>query len=419
MAADPGDTVVLEVDGAVVAGTAGALPGPERDRAIPGSPGACEDRLFPARIAGGLATCTEPGRLDRWDDRPLPRPAVPGRAGAAPWGIALASVSLGVWSPRASRLVPFRKEPVGRPGAGGGLVVVAGPDRLEYGEAGSPRRSVVGAPPMVGPRAPAISAAHQAWIAGHPVPKLKLRQLSPPAVAALPGASDPSRPHLSAGWLTFADEETLRGVGLRGQGTWSAPVDCGFSDGHASFDDFRLVPDRSEGRLRVLAVHLPTGAVLPAWEDTDWVRLRGADPSGLTAQVYRPGTTGELIERTAALRLLEEDGALASSTLPAATGGHGGRHGLLAPGERHQATVPAGPEGVLSVWLPAVGSDGTIRAVQRGVTLGSVSASDHPVGGWLSLGSVARGASVQVTWTAARGGDGLAVDALRIERDSR
>ncbi len=416
VAAPPGETVVLEVNGVVVAGTAGTLPAPHRATRLPGSPDACGDRLFPSRVAGGLATCTEPGRLDRWERRPLPTPLEPGQAAGAPWGIALASLSLGVWSPRASRLVPYRKEPLGRPGAGAGLVVVATRDRLEYGEAGSPRRSVLGARPLAGRGAPAISAEHLAWIDGHRVPKLLLHRLSPPSAAALPGTSDPSQPQLSAGWLTFADGEALRGVGLRGQGSWSAQIDCGFSDGHASVDDWRLVPDRSEGRLRVLAVHLPTGAVLPAWEGDKWVRLRGADPSGQTAHVYHPGTPGELVERTTDLRLLEEDGAVASSPLSPRVGGHGGRHGHLAPGDSHHATVTPGPEGRLSVWMPTGAGEGTIRAVQRGATVGSLAAADHPDGGWVPLGRVARGAPVQVTWTARPGGDGLAVDALRIER---
>jgi hypothetical protein len=418
IATSPGETLVIEVDGVSFAGTAGALPGPDRSHTLLSPPRACADRLFPTRVAGGLATCSEPGSLDRWNARPLPAAVDPGRAAGAPWGVALASSTLGVWSPEASRLVRFReRKPLGRPAAGAGLVVVAALDRLEYGEVGSPRRSVVGARPLAGRGGPTISTDYVAWIDGHRTASLMLRRLSPPAVAAIPGTSDPTRPQLSAGWLTYADADTLRGIGLRGQASWSAAVDCGFSDGHVTFDDFRLVPDRSEGRLRVLAVHLPTGAVLPAWDDTDWVRLRGADPSGLTAQVYRPGTVGELAERATTLRILEEDGGLASSALDSRLGGHGGRHGLLPAGQSYQVSVPAGPRGQLSVWMPAGANHGAVRAVQQGASVGTPVAPTQPEGGWLPIGQVLRGAPVEVTWTAAASGDGLAVDALRIDRD--
>lgn len=417
MAVPDGQTVVLEVDGITVAGTPGALPGPRDTRPLPESPRACGDRLFPARVAGDLATCTEPGSLDRWGRRPLPAGLDPRHAAPAPWGIAVATGKLGIWAPIAPRLVPFRARAAGRPGAAGGLLVIAAPDRLEFGEAGSARRSVVGARPMVGRGAPAISAEHVAWIDGHRAPRLMLRRVAPPAVAVWPGTTDPSRPQLSDGWMTFVDGAHLRGVGLRGQQPWEVPVDCGFTDGHAGFDDWRMVPDRTGDRLQVLAVHLPTGAVLPAWGDDDWVRLRGADPSGLTAQLHRPGDPGRLAERRTGLRLLEEDGALASAALPSLVGGHGGRHGLLAAGRSHRVTVPAGPAGRLSVWMPAGALDGTVRAEQNGALVGSIAAPDHAHDAWITLGAIAHGAPITVTWTAAASSPGFAVDALRIDQE--
>ena len=409
--ASPGQTVTLEHEGLSVAATAGSLPGPADERALPGSPDDCADRLFPARVAGGLAGCSAPGRVDRWNAEELPVTPRSSAAGVAAWGLAVADQMTGIWAPEGSRLTVNRTPAlVDRPAAGATQIVVGTSDRLLVGEAGSGARRVIGATPAAGRGGPSVARDHVAWIDGSSRPELRIREAGG-GVVVWPGAVDPAYPLLADGWLTWTDVGGVRGLGLRGQRGWTAAGNAGFSDGHGAVDDWRLVPDRSRAGITIRAVHLPTGASVVVWDDPDqWVRLRGADPSGLTAEVRRAGEVGALKERPIALRVLEEDGAIASGGLVSAAGGHGGSHGALAAGARYSVTAPPGLAGPIAVWAHPGGS-GSIQVTQsqRPVARAAVE-PEHD--GWLRLGAVDRGAPITITWAA--GPDGLAVDAVAI-----
>lgn len=403
-----GRTLELEIDGVGYAVTAGLIPDAADQRVLDVAPDVCGDRHFPARVAGGLASCSTPGLVDRWNEREVP-PTPVAAASAAGWSLALGGRRAGSWSPAGARVSPQASaELVAPPGVGGDRIAVAGADRVLVGVAGTGSRSVIGARPRPG-QPVAVSAEWLAWIdrAG-----LILRRRSPAALALWPDTTDPGWPVLSDGWLTWVEAEQIRGLGLHNQGRWSVPVNAGFTDGHGSVDDWRLVPDRSGARLRILAVHLPTGAGVVAWEEAEaHLRLRGADASGLTAERRLDDGRRLLAERTVRLRILEEDGAAASSPLRSVPGGHGGRQGVLAPGEEVSRTIPAGPAGRLSVWLPRPGR-GSIQ-----ISAGSLRRTlliDNELG-WFSLGRVGEGLPVTVRWRA--GASELAVDALRVEVD--
>lgn len=411
IAAAPGATVTLTVDGVALAATAGTLPGPATQRPLAESPDACGDRRFPARVAGGLATCSAPGTLDRWGDTPLPGPVRPAEATAAGWSLALAGAALGAWSPTRNDLHGRQRHRLAQhPATGGGQIAVAEDGRLLIGAADSGARTVLAAD-LAEP--PTVSATHAAWIdAQGDDHALILRQHRPASHARVPGTTAPTQPRLDAGWLTWVDSGRVHGLGLRGQPSWSVPLDAGFTDGATGFDDWRLVPDRSTGRLRAVAVHVASGVVVPAWDaGADWVRLRGADASGITAAVGPPGATPRLAERVVRVRVLEEDGAVAEDGLIRMVGGHGGRHGLLAAGQSHDVTLPPGPGARLSVWVPA--GSGSV-AIRRGAHSVTVPIDPGPPR-WIDLGDVLRGEAVRVRWTA--GPDSLGVDALRLVHD--
>lgn len=401
---------LLQFEGGVI--TAGAAPGLEVT-GVSAAPGSCGDVRFPTAVAGGEVGCDTPGHLSRYTrgdrTRPLPEPVVTGRAAVTGDGADLVyagAATLGIWSPAHTRTQPTRDLAPSAPPAGlGPYVALPFADRVQIADVGSRRRFQHAA---ARPR-PTVGGDWVAWTDG----ALQLARVGSSGRGALP--VDARHPALSAGWLVASVPEGTAAWGLAGQAGWELPLDSGIRADRVLSDDLIALPVRGRGGLLTALVHLPTGLELARFgSSARWAVPRGADADGFLLHRYAPGTEGRLERLPRTLRILEEDGAVGLAGAPR-SGGHGGRHQVLAPGATSEATLVVAAPARLSAFRPAGPSDGAIR-VQVDDRIEVVRPASP---GWTPLIDVPRWSRVTVRFEADSDGDGFVVDALSLQRTDR
>ncbi|MCO4771873.1 MAG: hypothetical protein KDA24_17710 [Deltaproteobacteria bacterium] len=399
--------------------TAGALPTFE---ALPleETPDECGHPAFPAPVAGGILGCSHPGQLDRHRRRPGgPRRAVrwgdeaiaPTRASVLHGGSALAVAqgrSLGTWTPDDAQISLARALPLAAaPAADGGWFALLMPDRMQALPHGSNRRVQPPAIPAPGRGIPRVAGGRVAW--AEPT-RLMLGDLRGGRTG--PFVEGCRHTVLSPGWITFSVGEETVAEGLVGQLGSSFAVDSAFSGARATFDDLVAVPARTGDLVQTALLHPPSGLIVARLGTTEaWVEPRGSDADGLVVRRWAKGATGELARHPAPLRVLEEDGSLGFGAATQA-GGHGGGHALLAPGEQAEGTIQVASPARLATWRPDGPSDGWVEVE----ALGTVTRIELAGSGWLDLAALPRNTEARVRFVAAPRGEGLAVDALMLDR---
>lgn len=388
--------------------TAGAAPGLHTGP-VAALPGACGDARFPTSLAGGEVGCATAGALDRyWRDgraRPLPTSVAVDRASVSPDGASLVYTTasiLGMWSPAGDQQQATRDlVPTAPPAASGDHVALAFPDRLQLARLGTGRRTQHRADRPV----PALGGDWAAWSGDG----LQLARLGGSGRGRLPAGTAPL---VSQGWLVAGVPDGTAAWGLAGQLGWVLDLDTSVRHARALVDDVVALTTRGEHGLETVLIHLPTSLELARIGSAGrWALPRGADADGLLLHRYAPGTEGRLERLATPLRVLEEDGVL-GLTGRVRAGGHGGRHRVLAPGERAEARVTVASPARLFAFRPDGPQDGRIR-----VTVGDRDEVVHPTDeGWVRLLDLPRWAEARVTFEADEDGAGFAIDALSLRR---
>lgn len=283
---------------------------------LPLDPHACLDVSFPAQVAAGHLTCSDPDAplLDEllpWGaPTPGPIPNLPRRTGAksdpripphrAATGaglVAWAGESLGSWGGAAAgsvRWLPGRSTQ-GPPAVGPEHLVLVRSDRVELARHNRSQRSLVPARPR---EVPGSVAVHSPWWAvleeGSP------EQLSLHAIKGSRGAVV-ARPEQGADltldprYLTWADGPRTRWLDLETGALRTATL--GIARGRRSqrLGDWLLLHTHADESIAITALHLPTGGTETLLAARD-LRLRGA--GGGRATVASDGERAQLLALT-------------------------------------------------------------------------------------------------------------------------
>jgi len=418
VSAKPG--VLIAFEGGVV--TAGAAPGSVRVD-LEESPDECGDARFPAPVGGGVAGCSAAGVVDRHRrGHGAPRrvlsidglaPAEISRTSVTADGAGLAVVQgrhLGLWSVGNGVGYPSpHLDLVSPPGSDGEWLALPLRDRLQITRFGASQRRQLPATPT--PSTAVLVAGP--WVSWRDTAArgVQLASTGDERLGTWPGTTPDTMTLLSPGWLVLSTEERTTAWGLGGQPGWTRPGDHAFGASPVRGDDYVALPSRDGGAVTSELVHLPTGISVASWGSSQaWVVPRGADASGIVVQERAPGETGLLVRLSSPIRVFEEHGALGLAGAPQ-SGGHGGRHQVLAPGEQADARLRCDAPSVLRAYRPDGPADGailvTVAGTERRYDLGGT--------GWVDVARLPRDTDVSVRFVADPDGDGLVVDALMLE----